>query len=477
VARCYPRSRSRFPIVQTLYQHQQVGADWLLARRRAGLFDEPGLGKTATAVAAAESVLAAEPGARALVLAPTVVALNWAREWCAWSGRHARDVLVVPTSRHASYVGLAPVTVVPHSLLIRPEVRLAVLRRRWAACVLDEAHAFRSPSAKRSVAFFGVPRGEDQPARLRESVLERCDRAWFLTGTPIVNDVTDLWLMLASAFPERLAAPGTPAPSLLAFARRYCHVRPSQYDPGWKVVANRQEAMPELRKRLDGLFLRRTKAECLDLPEVSYEDVQLAWDAPPSELLELEASVGRKVMAAVEAAGDDPAGELRALRDGVDVARFRRLCGLCKVGPVAELAALDLDGGEPKVVVFAHHADVVAGIAQRLAPYGVVTITGATPGPERQAAVDRFQLDPRVRVAVLNIVAGGVGVTLTAAALAIFAELSWVPGENAQAADRIHRIGQGRRCRVRFCSLARTADVDVSRALRAKVRMIREVLR
>lgn len=105
----------------------------------------------------------------------------------------------------------------------------------------------------------------------------------------------------------------------------------------------------------------------------------------------------------------------------------------------------------------------------------MVTVTGATAAQDRTRAVERFQRG-EARVFVGNIVAAGTGVTLTAASELVFAEMSYVPGENVQAADRIHRIGQRNGCRVRFASLAGTLDESLVGVLRRKSDMVREVM-
>ena len=165
------------------------------------------------------------------------------------------------------------------------------------------------------------------------------------------------------------------------------------------------------------------------------------------------------------------------MRQTSAMAKFRRLCGLAKIAPIVELLKSELEfGALDKVVVFAHHIDVVRGIAQGLSEFDPLMITGATPPPERTLRVNLFQNDPHKRVMVCNIVAGGTGITLTASSDVVFAEMSYVPGENAQAADRCHRIGQDARVRVRCVALAHTVDEDVVEILKTKTRMIREVL-
>jgi SNF2 family DNA or RNA helicase len=95
---------------------------------------------------------------------------------------------------------------------------------------------------------------------------------------------------------------------------------------------------------------------------------------------------------------------------------------------------------EEKVVVFAHHHDLVHAL-QREFPTAAV-VTGETPVGSRSLEVDKFQFDPNCHLFIGSIHAAGVGLTLTAAQLVVFAELDWVPGNVSQAEDRLHRIGQ-----------------------------------
>ncbi len=98
-----------------------------------------------------------------------------------------------------------------------------------------------------------------------------------------------------------------------------------------------------------------------------------------------------------------------------------------------------------KLLVFAHHQSVLDAIMGALtcrAGLNVIRIDGNTPMNKRQALVEKFQNDDDTHVCLLAITAAGIGITLTAASMAVFAELSWTPGCMTQAEDRIHRIGQ-----------------------------------
>ena len=96
-------------------------------------------------------------------------------------------------------------------------------------------------------------------------------------------------------------------------------------------------------------------------------------------------------------------------------------------------------------------------------------ITGSTPAKERDAAVQRFKL-PASRVLFANIIAAGVAIDLTCAHQGIMLELDWVPANNAQAMQRMHRHGQTRPVTIRVAVAANTVDEIVAGVLARKTR-------
>lgn len=449
------------------YPHQPTGAVWLAARKRAFFFDDAGLGKTITAIAGAERI-----GARKiLVVVPTVVLWNWRREFAKWALHH--QVQLLATGKDKVDDGCS-VTITTHGLLLKPALFSQLTERRWDLGLLDECQFFRGPTAQRTHRFYGAPGHEDEA-----SIVNSCDRTWVMTGTPMPNDASNLWSHLHGLFPERIpGALGRPM-SFIAFRKRYCVLRQTDY--GIKVVGNKR--LPELKKKLEGIVLRRRKKDVLkDLPPIRYEIVTLRPDTMPSELKALDARLRPHILKKVaeamkETDGETPGDFWRALRGEEDFSRLRRMVGLAKVEPVAELLSNELDClALNKVVVFGHHTDTIRLFREKMRAYNPIEITGATGAKKRQQLVDRFQQDGSTRVAICQLVAGGVGITLTAASDVVLLEASYVPGENAQAADRTHRIGQARDVRVRFVALAETSDEELVDALRLKTRMIREVL-
>jgi len=428
------------------------------------LLDEQGLGKTVTAIEAALRVC--HTGVLAVV--PTVVAWNWQREFETWAPGWSTQVI---TAGHMVPSHAVDVVIVTHGLLLNPVIRRALVSRQWSATILDEAHFFRTETAKRVRRFYGSHRG-GVPG---DTIIENSLRVWSLTGTPTPNNPSELWTHLRFLAPSRVIGKTGQPMSFKAFRDRYCLTRPTLY--GVKVVGSRNA--PELREKLDGFALRRLKANVLDLPAIRFETLTLTPKAIPWELASVEAAIRPAVLAAAKDGLADDATTKQAyaaMRSASEFSAFRRLCGLAKIGPILELLDMELEGGLKKVVIFAHHIEVVTRLVGGLQKFGAVSITGATSAAARTQAVERFQTDASIRVIVCNIIAGGTGTTLTASSDVVFAELSPVPGENAQAADRCHRIGQTAPVRVRFIALAGSIDEDFTRLLRTKTKMIREVL-
>lgn len=445
-------------VVVDLYPHQVTGVNWLVARSHAGLFDEMGLGKTATAICAAEQM----PG-RLLVACPAVVAHNWARELAAWSGRRVQVV----TDGATEIDRRADAVIVTHGLLIRERLAVQLLACDWGVAVLDEAHLLRNPRAKRTRAFYGVP---DRPKL--PSVVQHARRVWTLTGTPVPNNPTELWTMLAALAPERLAVTtGGPPMSWWQFRRRFCLLQPSRFDPAGKVVGTQN--MADLRARLRGFALRRRTTDVLDLPP-------LRWCTMP---IEASAATRRALAEALPAGLAERLAKL-SLDEALDLlrteeafARWAHLCGLAKVPAVVDLLASEL-GPADSYVLFAHHLDVIDGLVAGLAEAGlsVRALTGRHSGAERQAAVDAFQ-SGAVKLLVCQLTAGGVGITLTRAHNVGLVERSWVPGDNWQAVKRCHRIGQTHSVLARDFTLTGSVDELVADVLARKTRMIQDTLR
>jgi len=445
------------------FPHQTEGVAWLLTalltHRSAGLFDDPGLGKTGTAILTAR----ARGDHNVLVFAPTAVRDNWLAEIRMWHPGATAAAVRSGTDRlpDTRYV------VLTHGLLRSPAIRDQLNARRWGLCLIDEAHAFRNPRAKFTRCLVGAP-GEVWHDRFA-SVLKVVDDVVWITGTPMVNNPSDLWTAFATC-PDPFLRQGDTFMRWATFRRRYCVMAPTAYGDGWKIVGAQNEA--ELGARLRAFGLRRRKADHLDLPAVIWTHATLTCDKVPPALREFERMLTARGIVLDESVDLDRL--LDVLRENDALARFRRACGVAKIDPTVALARDMLDGGCDALVIGAHHREVFDGLAAGLADHGVVRFTGDVPADVRAENVRRFQAGA-ARVALCQHQAGGVGITLTRAADVLMCESSWVPGENIQLVDRCHRIGQTRPVTARVLGLAGSVDDLVATVLLRKTQMIAAV--
>jgi len=145
--------------------------------------------------------------------------------------------------------------------------------------------------------------------------------------------------------------------------------------------------------------------------------------------------------------------------------KVRHEDSLNKVPKAIEWIIEQLEENESKLVIFAHHKDVISALQNGLSAYGVVTIDGDTPQKDRLGIVDDFQTDPDIQIIICSIKAAGVGLTLTAASWMVFVELDWTPGTMNQAEDRCHRIGQKENLLIHHLIVDGTLDAKMARML------------
>lgn len=149
-----------------------------------------------------------------------------------------------------------------------------------------------------------------------------------------------------------------------------------------------------------------------------------------------------------------------------DIARIRHELAVLKIPQVVEYVQNAAESHP--VIVFAHHKDVVRGIADGLEGLRVATITGDDDTEARQAAVEQFQAG-KLDALVCSIKAAGVGLTMTRSSHVIFAELDWTPGWMQQAEDRAHRIGQQNSVQVDWLVLDGSLEAKMAKTLKAKM--------
>lgn len=457
-----------------LRPYQEAGVQFLFNRRVALLADEMGIGKSAQAIRAC-SFSKAE---KILVLCPASARINWQREFIKFTDDAFALVQVVFSAKmdfKTSWMILGGkplehsrgITVCSYDLTTNAALLKKLLAVEWDALILDEAHYLKTRTAKRTKAVFG-----------KGGLIHKAKRTYALSGTPAPNNPSELWPMLTAFGVTKLP--------YWEFVQRYCTGHETNY--GFQITGANRSRIPELKELLKPIMLRRKKEDVLkDLPPITYSDIVVEAGPVDEEIhfydmwrlkngsLETKLQAQKELVENVFKAtkGPDQLKGLEALIQSVST--MRRYVGLQKLQSIINLVKDDFAGGMEKIVIFAVHRDVIEGLRVALAEFKPVTLYGGTPAEKRQANIDKFTTNPRCRVFIGNVTAAGTAINLTVAHHVLFAECSWVPAENAQAAMRCHRIGQEKPVTVRFAGLAGSIDERIQAVLRRKTADLTEL--
>lgn len=432
----------------SLYPFQRAGVEFMTRNKKVILADEMGLGKTPQAIAAV-----ADKGSwPALVVCPASLKLNWRREFRQWTEDAETLQIHVASGRSAYLDGPVDVLIINYDLLDAWKDLLA--KMPWNAVIADEAHYLKSHKALRTKAFKHVIKNA-KPSQI-----------YMLTGTPFLSRPIEGWSLI-----DILGHGGTFG-GWNSYTERYC----GRTSNGFGMVLTGAANLGELNQKLrsSGIMIRRKKAEVLkELPPRRWVSVDIEMSTPGArEYVRAEQSLSA-YMAEMRSnekhreeewerearanllfkTEEDVAAEINRRRReyrSAEAARLEqseqliRFEGLKKIAYEGKRKMVfewidEFLESDQKLIVFAHHRDVVLEIAER---YNAPTIMGGQKTEDVEAGKQRFQTDPKCRVIVCNIKAGGVGHTLTAASDVAFVELGWTPADMDQALDRAHRIGQ-----------------------------------
>lgn len=427
------------------------------------LADEPGLGKTAQALLAAQAANAYP----LLAVVPNVVKTNWAREAELWTPNHRATVI------HGDGEDIDPsadIIVINYEILDRHVGWLGGLGLNLRGMIVDEAHFIKNKKSQRS----------QHVLYLSEQIRSRHGRPLLmaLTGTPLINDIEDfvaIWEFLGWIDEER------PIGDLME-ALEETGLTPA--DNGFYAAA--RAAVIE-----QGIVRRRKIDVAADLPARRIADIFVELDgADARSIRAAEQALARRLVTryrrAVETkygvdvpAGIDQELVLQVVRGEIarpaekksqdNVFTLMRRLGIAKAEAGADYAA-QLARSTGKVVYFAKHIDVMDTAERIFAERGIrhASIRGDQTSAVRQRNIDAFTEDPEVAVAVCSLTAAGVGINLQVASNLVLAELSWTDAEQTQAIDRVHRIGQPEPVTAWRIVAAQTLDTKIAELIGSK---------
>ncbi|MCH8560583.1 DEAD/DEAH box helicase [Nesterenkonia sp. LB17] len=425
------------------------------------LADEPGLGKTAQALLAAQAADAYP----LLVVVPNVVKMNWAREAMLWTPSRPATVVHGDGER---IDGFADIIIVNYEVLDRHAGWLRELGLR--GMVVDEAHYIKNRKSQRSQNVLQLSE------RIRTRIADPLLIA--LTGTPLINDIEDfkaIWQFLGWVDETK------PLGELMN-ALEQIGLTPA--DRGFSAAARAAV--------IDRGIVRRRKVDvAADLPARRVADVPVELDDEAGRSIRAaEQSLVRRLLTryeralAAQAPGDVVEGIDHVLvrqvaareraskttnKSNENVFTMTRRIGQAKAGLAADYAA-QLARSAGKVVFFAKHIDVMDTAEATFAKQGIryASIRGDQTASARQKHIDAFTNDPDVAVAVCSLTAAGVGINLQVASNMVLAELSWTHAEQTQAIDRIHRIGQEEPVTAWRIIAAQTLDTKIAELIDSK---------
>lgn len=450
------RPEAQEPVAQpaalaaTLRDYQRRGLDWLARTTSLGLgcclADDMGLGKTVTLIALhLHRQGDPESAGPTLVVCPTSLMGNWQREIERFApGTRVRRFH--GSRRDLDTLVDGEFVLTTYGTLRMDAPRLAGVT--WGLVVADEAQHVKNPYAA--------------TARALRTLSARARVA--LTGTPVENNLSELWAILDWTTPGLLGRLG-------AFRARYARVVEGGADP---VAAER------LARLVSPFLLRRRKSDpgiAPELPPKTETDHPVALTQEQTGLYE---AVVREALAGI-------AGADSMARRGLVVKLLTNLKQICnhpaqylkekrptvagrsgKLELLDELLATALAEGA-SVLVFTQYVAMARLIERHLSARGMPSqfLHGGTPVGEREAMVGRFQ-EGRVPVFLLSLKAAGTGLNLTRAEHVVHYDRWWNPAVEAQATDRAYRIGQTRPVQVHRLIAEGTVEDRIARLLDRK---------
>ncbi len=453
-----------------LFPHQRAGVEFLAAARRALLADEPGLGKTAQAIRALKRLHdIGEDVFPALIVCPNTLKKNWKREFEKWwpgvdvqvikgTAVQRRNQFETPAdvyvinweslrshSKLASYGSIALARCPDcggHDTRVTP-TKCEVHHRElnaidFRAVIADEMHRSKDPKSKQSRALWAAT-GD-------------ADIRYALTGTPIANNVVDMWAILHWLSPEEW-------PSKTRWIDRMVNVMLNAFG-GMMVLGVKTHMEEEFYSAINPRMRRMLKARVLPwLPEVmtTRRDVEMS-----AKQAKAYKQMRENMITLLEKADGEVGDAVVAPNPLTQTLRLLQLASSyadvvidpvtgeekivlsdpsCKVDALMDDIKNDDYEGD-SVAVCAVSRQLIELLSARMTKEGIEhgLITGAQSEDERQKAIDDFQ-SGKIKWILFTAQAGGVGVTLTAARRLVMLQRPWSLVDYKQALDRVHRIG------------------------------------
>ena len=398
----------------SLFKHQEVARDFALSHPYHICGLEMGLGKSATALAAACVV-----GGKTLAVVPAFLRRNWKEEIEKFT--EGLDITVIGYSELKKF--------------------LATSKERYQFVIADEAHYLKNHKAQRTELFHGLVESW-KPTHLM-----------LMSGTPIKNRVSEYWSLLQLCYYGRHFSDFEPFDRMFyKFCNTFSYERSFEVN-GFPIVRfDGVKNVEYLKTLIKPVYIRQRAKDVLDLPETIDTNIMsknsTKFDADLQKAYEL-----------FQLNEKDPA-----------YMSIKAANALAKISDTIQLVE-DMLAQDRKVVVFTCHRESAKQLAER---FKVKAITGQVDSDDRHMIISEFNLAP-AGVLVATIGAASVGFNLTSANYMVFNDFPFVPADLEQARKRIHRIGAKSTC-FYYYMFTSEFDKDLFDMINRKTRDIEKVV-
>ena len=432
-----------------LFNYQKQGIEFLVSKHGGMLLDEQGLGKTIQALNAVNKM--AQVGWKqgkacvVVVVCPAIMQGTWRY--------HIENML---DNRIASIVHSYEWYVKLENY--RGLMKLIHNTENSVCVIVDESHYIKTPTSKRTKTV--------QHLLTLENIIFKV----LLTGTPITRDVDDLFTQLKVFYPNFCR-------TIFEYRRRYMNCIHSYFGDTFKGFKD-DSAKAEIINYLKHCSLRRTKKSAgLELPSITRTPV----------FVDINKKIAKESLSILDYAtkvinGSDDYNMYKTdlAEEASHIASVRKALGVAKVPQVLQYVEHLLQSGTQKLIVFGVHIDVVnliyEALKEKYKDIKTHRIIGATTNTQREKIINEFQNEDTPQIIVANMIACGVGVTLTKAHTVVFAELDFTPSNIMQAEARVHRITQEHIVNSIFMIAKDSLDEKILGIIKEKIEVIKEVI-
>lgn len=421
-----------------LYDYQQKGVDFLLKHQGGMLMDEQGLGKTIQSIEATNNMKCD----MVCVICPAIMRGTWRKELEAYSnkkyfaesyeyyGKHYKDFLKI---------------------------------KERIIYIIDEAHYIKSPTSKRTMTV--------QILLKQPNVVGKI----LLTGTPVTRDVDDLYTQL-NVF---LNGEAWWSKNIWQFRKTYMHCVHNYFGDKYTGFKNK-EAENNIKTLLRRVGLRRTKSQVLDdLPSITRKKIYIDCNKKIAQESMKLLDYAIAYITQDYSSYDEYKKELE--ESNIHVSTIRRALGIAKAPQIIEFMKHLTEGGVKKTVLFCVHTELInlleKSLKDELPDYKISKIMGSTSDKQRQDIITSFQKDNGEKhIIISNVIAGGVGITLTQSNVVVFGEIDWTPANLMQAEARVHRISQKKNVLSYYLIANGSIDDRILDIIKTKTKIIKEIM-